>query len=159
MLSEPLFRNEGHVVKRTGPRFLTAVLQRYRGLNSSRARLCDSDPTATPDCVYVAPSHMFESLDILTIRRYFSRCANDWLLKPSTPLLLRNECNTLLRQREVRGSLPGENNSEERFAIHHYLHLGYFNNVTDRYTYRLNMLLNGYCTYKHDFGLTYIKFS
>ena len=149
--------NESDIVKRTGPRFLSAVLQRYRGLNSSRSRLCDRDPTASPDCVYVAPSHVFESLDILTIRRYFSRCANDWLLNSSAPLILRNECTALLRQRDVRGSLPGEDHSEERFSQHHYLHLGYESNTNDNSRYRLNMLMNGYWTYVHNTGLACIQ--
>lgn len=156
MLREPSFRNHSDVVMRTGPRFLTAVLQRYRELNPSLTRRCDREPTASPDCVYIAPSHVFESLDLIFRRRCLSRCENEWLVNSSTPLLVRNECTALLRQSKARGSVTGEDNSEERLALHHYLHLGYFTDSKGRYEYQLDSLLMGFWTYKHDIGLVYL---
>ena len=157
MLSEPFFRNRSHVVERTGPRFLTAVLQRYRALNPSRTRLCERDPTASPDCVYVAPSHLFETIDILLLSFCQSRCENEWANIDSTPSLVRNECAALLQQTKARGSLTGEINSEERLARHLYLHLGYSPASKGRCDYGLNTLLKRYWTYIHGIGLSYVQ--
>lgn len=156
MLSDPVFRNDSDVVKRTGPRFLTAVLQRYRALNTARTRLCEHDPTASPDCVYVASSHIFESLDLMLSRTAQWRCADVWLVNASTPQLLRDECSALVQRSKARGSIFGEDSSEERLALHHYLHLGYLKNSKNHIDYQLNMFLNGYWTYMHDIGLAYI---
>ena len=44
-------------------------------------------------------------------------------------------------------------------ALYHYLHLGYFSDSKASYEYRLDSLLMGFWTYKHDLGLVYYTLS
>ena len=161
MLPEPSFRIQKDTVMRTNPRFLTAVLQRYCELNLSRTQLCKRDPTASPDCVYIAPSHLFETIDVVVLKRCYLQCENNWLKKNTTSSLVRNECSALIRQTKALGSLSGEINSEDRLARHLYLHLGYNPEATSKDRCAkgtlLNTFLKRYWTYVHGFRPTYLN--
>ena len=157
MLSEPSFRIHKNVVQSTGPRFLTAVFKQYRELNLSRTQLCERDPTASSDCVYIAPWYLFETIDPIMLKKCRWRCENDWLKNNSTSPLVRNECSALILQSKARGSYALEINSEERLARHLYLHLGYSPASKGRCDYGLNTLLKRYWTYIHGIGLSYVQ--
>ena len=161
MLSEPSFRIHKNVVQSTGPRFLTAVFKQYRELNLSRTQLCERDPTASSDCVYIAPWHLFETIDPIMLQKCRWRCENDWLKNNSTSPLVRNECNALILQSKARESFALEINSEERLARHLYLHIGYWPEAApkDRCANgtMLNTFLKGYRTYMHGTGLSYVN--
>lgn len=156
------------VVERTGPRFLTPIVERYRKSNPKLTELCDKDPAAHNDCLVIEPPFTFEGLNLDHTKTYVSLCRETLSKLPNPsptdahgePPLIRH-CRLLLESLSSRGSpveLP-THLSDGRLSEHHYLSMGYKHGA-DRsggsHYFTLQALLNGHCTYKKDKGLVYV---
>lgn len=160
--SLPEFQNNYHVVLRTGPRFVTAILERYLAADKSRADACGSDPTSRDDCVYIAPATHFETLHNVHSHRYRDTClsklkgASDAAI--ATDALLRR-CREYIRGIEELGTFAELADNADRLAVHHYLHMGYHTSA-DRNcaanTFDLRNVIRGFWLYQKGFGMNYI---
>ena len=160
--SLPEFKNNYHVVLRTGPRFVTAILERYLAADKQRAEACGSDPTSREDCVYIAPATHFETLHNIYSHRYRDECisklkaAGDAAI--ATDAILRR-CREYLQAIEERGTFVELADNVGRLAVHHYLHMGYHTN-NDRNcaanTFELRNLIRGFWKFQKNIGMNYI---
>ena len=70
----PEFNKRGITISRTGPHFVTEVLERYRRSNTTLEAICSVDARSHPDCVHVEAPHVFDSLDFFNSPSYVSYC-------------------------------------------------------------------------------------
>lgn len=159
--SLPAFRDRNHVVFRTGPRFVTAVLERYQAADRKRSEECAKDATSRDDCIFIAPANIFESLHIINTHAFKDICRGK-LKGANSDAIARDNvlryCRDYLTAIEQLGTATELANNLERLAVHHYLHLGYHTN-SDRNcaanTFSLGNLMRGYWIYEKSRGFTY----
>ena len=157
--SLPEFKSQNNVVHRTGPRYLTAILERYQAADSNRSDKCAKDPTSRDDCIFIAPSKIFESLDLWNAHRYKDFCRNK--LRDAKPDVFARDnvlrhCRDYVTGIDQLGSTTEMANNSERLAVHHYLHLGYRPDSIGDTPIDLNNFIRGYWMYKTKKGLTYV---
>ena len=160
--SLPEFKDKYHVVLRTGPRFLTAVLDRYQAVDKNRTEECTKDAASRDDCIFIVPAHVFESLHNLYTHRYKDHCRRK--LKGATSDAIASDkvpryCRDYIAGIEHRGTATEFENNSDRLAVHHYLHMGY-RTGSDRNcaanTFNMGNLIRGYWMYKPKKGFKYI---
>lgn len=147
---------------RTGPRFVTEILERYLAADKKRAAECGSDPTSRDDCIFIAPATYFESLHTINSHRFRDECLSK--LKVASDAAIASDavlrrCREYLRAIEERGTFVELAGNLDRLAVHHYLHMGYHTNA-DRNcaanTFELRQLIRGFWMFQKGIGINYI---
>lgn len=99
-LSLPEFAGEKEPSRRSGSRFLTAILERYRRANAALDRQCREDPTSSADCVHVASTEHFSGIDPTQISKCYQHCLNGILTTRT-----RRRCREVAQQM-LQGATP-----------------------------------------------------